>query len=396
MGPLIDPPTSWAPEWLYSDFFLSVIKVLGRGNVCFVGGAVRDSLLGIAVSDIDMATSHTPKVVLQLLGDASIKTIPTGLQHGTITAIGDHQTCEITTLRRDVATDGRHAEVEFTDDWQVDAERRDFTINALYATPGGKIFDPVGGFADLRHRRVKFIGEPEQRIREDALRIIRFYRFSARFAEHIDRAGQAACGKCVDMIDGLSVERIRDELLKILSRAEILPTLELMQQSGVLHQILGDDWQPVTIQNYRASEAQLNAPINSLVRLYQLVGNAQSASETAAKFKLSNKDRQFLINVESAVEQAAVESAADVRKSFYRFGKPATCAAHIILSSGVYSLVEELSEKWAVPEFPLRGRDLIALGAVAGPELGDALARLERCWIDSDFSLTKNQLTTLL
>ena len=392
---LIDPPSGWEPDWLRSDFFLSVINALGCDKVCFVGGAVRDSLLGLAVSDIDMATCHTPEVVQQLLLDASIKTVPTGLKHGTVTAMDGERACEITTLRRDVKTDGRHAEVKFTDDWQADAERRDFTVNALYATPDGMIFDPVGGLADLQQRRVRFIGSPEARIREDALRIVRFYRFSARFAEQIDRVGQEACCKCVDMIDGLSAERIRDEFLKILSQKEVLPTIELMQQSRVLRQIFGEDWQPATIQAYCASEARLNAPISPLVRLYQLSGAMLPASEMAAKFKLSNKDRRFLTNIESAVQQIDIETEAGIRKSFYQFGKPATAAAHIILSSSTYDLVEKLTKTWTIPEFPLRGRDLIAVGAEAGPELGDTLARLEQRWIDSDFSLTKSQLLVM-
>lgn len=396
MGPpnnqLIDPPAGWAPDWLHVNFFSAIIEALGADTVCFVGGAVRDGLLGLSVSDIDMATSHRPDAVRRLLADASIKTIPTGLKHGTVTAVQAGRSCEITTLRRDVDTDGRHADVEFTDDWQADAERRDFTINALYLTPEGKIFDPVGGLADLRQKKVRFIGDAAQRIREDALRILRFYRFSARFAEEIDQAGQAACTNCIDLIDGLSVERVRDELLKIFLATDIMSTITLMDKSRVLQRVFGDEWRPAPIEAYCANEARLNAPVNSLVRLFMLSGSQLSASETASKFKLSGDDRRFLEAIEKVCRQQPVETAADIRRSFYMFGKPATTTAQVIQGSAAYGLVEQMSRDWVVPTFPLKGRDLIALGTEAGPKLGDALADLEQKWIASDFSLTKDQL----
>ena len=392
---LIDPPSGWKPNWLTSDLSLAIIEALGRDKVCFVGGAVRDSLRGLPVSDLDMATSHTPDVMQRRLNEASIKTIPTGLKHGTVTAVRDGLSCEITTLRRDLETDGRHAAVEFTDDWQDDAERRDFTINALYVTPDGRIFDPVGGMADLRKQKVRFIGDAEQRIREDALRILRFYRFSARFAEHIDEAGQAACKKCIEMIDGLSIERIRDEFLKIFALSDIMPTITLMQKSRVLHRIFGSDWRPGSIEAYCANEARLNAPINPLVRLYLLPGDQLSAVETATKFKLSNNDREFFRSVEAASRQTSFDTEQDIRRSFYEFGKPATSAAHIILGGANYALVERLAREWTLPVFPVKGRDLIAQGATAGPKLGGMLAQLEKNWVDSDFSLTKSQLIAM-
>ncbi len=399
MGPptdqLIDPPLGWSPDWLYGDFFSAIIEALGVDTVCFVGGAVRDGLLDLPVADIDMATSHRPDVVQRLLGDASIKTIPTGLKHGTVTAVQAGRSCEITTLRRDVDTDGRHADVEFTDDWQADAERRDFTINALYLTSGGKIFDPVGGVVDLQKKKVRFIGDAEQRIREDALRILRFYRFSARFAEHIDQAGQTACINCIEMIDGLSVERVRDELLKIFSTTNIVPIVTQMEKGRVLHQVFGVDWESNTIEAYCANEARLNAPVNPLVRLYMLSSSLLSASETAAKFKLSNDERWLLEEIEKVVRHQPVEKEADIRRSFYLYGKSATTAAQVIRGDAAYGLVEQLSRDWAIPVFPVKGRDLIALGAQAGPELGDALASLEQKWIASDFSLTKDQLTAM-
>ena len=399
MGPqidqLIDPPAGWAPNWLREVFFSAIIEALGADTVCFVGGAVRDSLLGLPAADVDMATSHRPDAVQRLLGAASIKCIPTGLKHGTVTAVQAGQSCEITTLRRDVDTDGRHADVEFTDDWRADAERRDFTINALYLTPGGKIFDPVGGLADLKQKRLRFIGDAEQRIREDALRILRFYRFSARFAEGIDAVGQAACANCIEMIDGLSVERIRDEILKTFAQPDIMPIVKLMDESRVLHRVFGGDWLPKSIEDYCANEARLNAKINPLVRLYMLSGGQLSASETACKFKLSNDDLQLLEGIEKVGCQAPIETEADIRRCFYMFGKPATLAAQVIRGSAAHGLVEQLSSEWAVPVFPVKGRDLIALGDEPGTELGKRLSRLEKEWIASDFSLTKKQLLSI-
>ena len=392
---LIDPPAGWAPDWLKSDFYAAIIAVLGEDNVCVVGGAVRDSLLGLSVSDVDMATTLEPEDVQRLLAGAAIKTIPTGFKHGTVTAVRAGGSCEITTLRRDVATDGRYADVSFTDNWKADAERRDFTINALYVTPAGKIFDPVGGLADLKQKRVRFIGDAEQRIREDALRILRFYRFSARFAKQVDKTGQAACASCVEMIDGLSMERVRDELLKLFLTADVTSVVTLMEKSGVMRRLFGDEWQSDAIRSYFASESRSKAPVNTLVRLFILSGGLLTARETASKFKLSNDNRRYLEQIELATKDASFESEAGIRRSFYMFGKAATAAACVIRDGSHYGLVKRLSEDWTVPDFPLKGRDLMAQGAEAGPALGGALAELELKWIASDFSLTKNQLLDL-
>lgn len=400
MGPpvdqLTDPPIGWAPEWLTADFSIKIINALGPETVCFVGGAVRDSLLGLPVADIDLATSHTPEMVLDLLGKASIKAIPTGLEHGTITAVQGNQSCEITTLRRDVATDGRHADVEFTEDWYADAARRDFTINALYATPDGRLYYPVGGLSDLKERKVRFIGDAEQRIKEDALRILRFYRFSARFADSIDDAGQAACVKFVDLIDGLSVERIRDEMLKIFALANIMPTIRLMQESRVMHRIFGDEWQTASIEAYCFNEASLGAAINPMARLFMLAYGLLSAKQVAAKFKLSNQERRYLINIELAMQQTKYETSADIRRSLYLFGTPATLAASVMQGAMNYERTEKLSREWSVPIFPVKGRDLMAMGLEAGPAMGQALGRLEENWIGSDFCLSKSQLLEML
>ena len=400
MGPstdrLIASPKGWQPDWLTSEFSLALIDALGSDNMCFVGGAVRDSLLGISATDVDIATPHTPEAVQRLLGKASIKTIPTGLQHGTITAVYGGATCEITTLRRDVATDGRRAVVEFTDSWQADALRRDFTINALYVTSNGMIYDPVKGLDDLRDKVVRFIGDAEKRIEEDALRILRFYRFTGLFASQIDENGHVACRKCREMLDGLSVERTRDELLKILRLTNLASSITHMKEAGILNRIYGDGWLSAPIEVYCINETRLKAPIDPLVRLYVLSSDLLSAVEIAEKFKLSNLDRRFLLTLERACQHSHLETEKDIRRSLYIYGKPATLAAAIVRSNTIYDTVSQVSHDWPIPEFPLKGRDLIALGATAGPELGETLTRLEENWIESDFSLTKDQLLATL
>lgn len=393
---LIAPPSGWTPEWLTSKFSTKIIRALGPETVCFVGGAVRDSLLGLIATDIDVATSHPPERVLDLLARASIKAIPTGLEHGTITAVQGDQSYEITTLRRDVATYGRHADVEYTEDWRADAERRDFTINALYAAPKGQIFDPVGGLSDLTARKVRFIGDAEKRINEDALRILRFYRFSARYADNIDEAGQAACIKFTDLIDGLSVERIRDELLKIFILPDILPTIDLMQQSRVMHRIFDDKWQPASFRTYCSNETTLAATINPLVRLYMVSCGSLSAKQVAEKFKLSKQERRILINVELAIQKAANQNSCDIRRSLYLYGGDATMAASVLCNTESYKCAQKLSREWSVPVFPVKGQDLMDMGIKAGPAMGEMLGRLEGSWLDSDFSLSKSQLLEMI
>lgn len=393
---LTDPPTDWAPEWLTSEFSRKIIHALGSETACFVGGAVRDSLLGLPVADVDLATSHTPERVMKLLCNATIKAIPTGLDHGTITAVLGNQSCEITTLRRDLATDGRHADVEFTEDWHADAARRDFTINALYATPDGQIFDPVDGLSDLKARKVRFIGDAEERIREDALRILRFYRFSARFADSIDEAGQAACVKFVDMIDGLSVERIRDELLKIFALQDIIPTIRLMQESRAMHRIFGHGWQPASVEAYCSNETSLSATINPMVRLYMLTYGLLSAKQLAVKLKLSNQERRFLVTVELAMQQGMFEKNEDIRRSLYLYGGAATMAVSVMHGADDFERAQKLSREWTVPKFPVKGRDLMAMGLEAGPAMGEMLDRLEESWVSSDFSIFKSQLLEMV
>jgi poly(A) polymerase len=209
------------------------------GKARFVGGVVRDTLLGLDVSDIDLATTHSPALVMERLQAAGIKAVPTGIAHGTVTAVLASGPVEVTTLRRDVATDGRHAVVAFSSDWEEDAARRDFTINALYAEPGsGAVHDYYGGLADLAARRVRFIGDPYRRIAEDHLRILRFFRFHARFGEEVDMAALDACTARANDLMALSRERIASELLKLLVTAAAVPVMNLMVERGILRVVL--------------------------------------------------------------------------------------------------------------------------------------------------------------
>lgn len=299
---LLEPPAGWSPAWLTSEVSQKIITALGKENVRFVGGAVRDSLLGQTASDIDMATTHSPEKVCELLRGQGIKALETGMQHGTVTAVWKRHSCEITTLRRDVETDGRHATVAFTDDWREDAKRRDFTINSLYATADGEIFDPFGGLEDLSNNRVRFIGDAETRIREDALRIYRFFRFSARFNAQLDEEGVAACRARAADVSGLSRERVRDELLKLLSASGALQYVAALNDIGGLP----------AIEHAAASIEQLNHHINQELQTGRQTGAvtrlsslycAVSPKALARYFRLSRKQEKFVGDVRDASKQ---------------------------------------------------------------------------------------------
>src|SRR3569623_722976 len=230
MGGLILPPAAWRDR----PGLARLIEALGPGTARIVGGAVRETLLGIETSDIDLATTHSPDEVIDRLEAAHIKAVPTGIKHGTITAVASDEVYEVTTLRRDLDTDGRHATVAFTDDWQEDAARRDFTINALYADPdSGELIDYFNGIADLDTRRVRFIGDPLVRIAEDHLRILRFFRFLARFGDTPDPAGLTACTDRANDLMALSRERIANELLRLLVAPRAPEVVELMLERGI-------------------------------------------------------------------------------------------------------------------------------------------------------------------
>lgn len=376
--------------WLHSDLVLKVVEALGRENIRFVGGAVRDTLHGLPVDDIDAATLHKPDQTITLLKQADIKVIPTGLQHGTVTAVHGDKHIEVTTLRVDVETDGRHAEVAFTKDWLEDAKRRDFTFNALYLTSQGELFDPFDGEADLNAGRVRFIGDPAERIQEDALRVLRLFRFQALYGKtSIEQSAMDACRHLSPMLKALSVERVRGELAKLLKAKEPLPALEAMAKAEVFGGLGIEQVSLSALEKLVANENTLKAEIDPLARLSRLFAKNFDAGQLSRWLKLSNKQRGFLKSLEQALVSEALTNEAEMRKYIYKHGRAVSLAAATCLGTEV---LYSYSSKWDVPAFPLQGRDLMAQGMLAGPTVGEALNRLENEWIASDFTLSKSQL----
>jgi poly(A) polymerase len=348
----------------------------GDGQARYVGGAVRDTLLGVPVADIDIATSHAPDEVVARLADARIKAIPTGLAHGTITAIVEGAPVEVTTLRRDVTTDGRHAVIAYTDDWREDAARRDFTMNALYADPAtGEVFDYFDGLADLEARRVRFIGDPMQRIAEDHLRILRFFRFHARFGERIDVAGLDACTARANDLMALSRERIASEVLKLLVAAGAVPVVRLMVERGIFRAVLPeiDEAGANRLTGLAAREQAAGIVPDPIRRLAAVIPPADAES-VGNRLKLSNADRKRLI---AATAGPGTEGP---RALAYRAG-PASAADRLLLSGEDLAPIRD----WTPPALPINGGALVARGLRKGPDVAAMLRRIETQWIAEGF-----------
>lgn len=352
----------------------------GAGTTRLVGGAVRDALLGVPVKDFDLATQLAPDEVIRRLQAAGLKAVPTGLAHGTVTAVASGASAEVTTLRRDVATDGRHAVVAFTDDWRSDASRRDFTVNALYATlPGGEISDFFGGEADLAARRVRFIGAPLARIAEDHLRILRFFRFSARFAAALDAEGLAACVARANDLMALSRERIASELTGILMVPNPVATLALMLEHGILAGVLPEiaPERLAILAQVIAGEAATATPADWRRRLAALLPvDPQMAETIAARLRLSNADRARLA---LAVVPYAGEP---VLPLAWKIG--AETAIDRLLIAGDHAETAIIAG-WQRPRLPASGRDLIERGVAPGPKVAAGLAMFERAWVAAGF-----------
>ncbi len=361
-----------------------------------VGGAVRDALLGLPVSDFDLATRLTPAAVVARLEAAGVKAVPTGIAHGTVTAISHGQSFEITTLRRDVATDGRHAVVEFSDDWRDDARRRDLTINALYANPLTlEVSDFHDGLADLRDGRVRFIGEPLQRIAEDHLRILRFFRFQARFGSGApDAAGLAACTARANDLMALSRERVRGELLRLLAVRDPVPTIAVMLQHRILAPVLPEITSSDGLARLVAVEAALAARATApnpwldreaiaLRRLAALLpSDPHLLDAVATRLRLSNLERARLV-------ATAASASAPLLAQAYRDGV-ATAADRLLLAArappdaALLAALDQL-RRWQRPALPLSGKDIIARGTAPGPEVSRRLASFEAAWIGAGF-----------
>ena len=358
-----------------------------HGNARMVGGAVRDVVVGRKVGDIDIASTMPPDRVTEILNAAGIKTVPTGITHGTITAVIDRTGYEITTLRRDVETDGRHAKVEFTENWQEDAARRDFTMNALYVDSDGNLTDYFNGVEDAKAGRVRFIGDARARIKEDVLRILRFFRFYAHFGKgDVDAENLAACRELANLIPGLSVERIAHELIKLLAAENPLPALRLMKDSGVINYFLPEAIDFSRLQALLETENKLGARQEALVRLAALLPEDENAAQVVAKrLKLSNRDAAMLGTL--AIIPAMLRgnmSPANVRLRIYRYGAD-NCRAAAFLVGGRISEALTFIASWKLPVFPIKGEDVVRLGISAGPKVGEILRIVEDWWIKGDF-----------
>jgi|WetSurMetagenome_2_1015567.scaffolds.fasta_scaffold68925_2 poly(A) polymerase len=359
----------------------------------FVGGAVRNTLLGKPVTEVDVAAPYEPPQVSALLAAAGIKTVPTGIEHGTVTAVVDGTPFEVTSLRRDVATDGRRAVVAFTTDWAEDAQRRDFTMNALYAAPDGELYDFVDGLADLHAGKVRFVGDPVTRIREDYLRILRLFRFQAWYgAGEIDAAALAAAQQEKTGLAKLSGERIAKEMLKLLEAQDPLPCLIAMRDTSILSQVLPGVANLMRLGSLaKIGRSEGFAP-DGLLRLATLL-TAEGAATVAARWKLSTAQRIRLEDICSAKEKLVPTLSPSERdRLLYRLGVPRfkdrlflvwaghpRCAAH-------WQDFLATAETWQKPHFPFSGGDVMEAGVPRGPLVGQVLAELEAWWIENGFS----------
>jgi poly(A) polymerase len=350
-----------------------------QGTARFVGGAVRDLLLGVPHDDLDIATTLPPAQVIALLEKKGIKAVPTGIEHGTITAVSSGTVFEVTTLRADVSTDGRRATVAFTEDWRQDAARRDFTINALYADPyTGELFDYFGGLEDLKSRTVRFIGEPLQRIAEDHLRILRYFRFHAGYGhgEPDARALEACIARANDLM-ALSRERIADELLKLLALPDPTPTVRLMHENGLFAPVLPEIDRVDRLKALVDAEREAAIEPDPLRRLAALLpANPQLAEKIASRLKLSNKARKRLACA------ADPSLGLNPRSLAYRIG--AQGAADRLLLAGREADASSIVG-WSPPRLPIRGGDLIARGVEEGPEVARKLRQIEDDWEAAGF-----------
>ncbi len=401
-----------AAQWTTRADLAALLAALGPGQARYVGGAVRDTLLGIAVKDIDLATPLEPREVMRRLKAHAIQVVPTGIDHGTVTALLAGGPVEITTLRHDVSTDGRRATVAFAQDWQDDAARRDFTINALYADPVTlEIFDYFGGMEDIAARRVRFIGDARERIREDHLRILRYFRFQARFgSQPADLEAENSCSDLAATLKGLSRERVGMEMINLLGLADPAPTVARMDQLGVLAQVLPEA-DVAALAALVAEEVRQTVEPDAVRRLAALLPpDPTLAEQVAARFRLSGAQKKRLAlaagrnpikpsplqgrglgeGARTATADAAVplsptlspggEREQDPRALAYRLGRTAALDRLLLTGQSIAPL-----DGWEIPTFPLKGGQIVARGVKAGPEVARVLKAVETRWVSEKF-----------
>ncbi len=385
-------------SWLTAPATQAVFEALkAQGHLArAVGGAPRNTLAGLPVADIDIATTATPQETIVAADLSGLKSVPTGLAHGTITIIVDGKPFEVTTLREDVSTDGRHATVAFTDDWVRDAKRRDFTINALYVDPDGTVFDPVGGLLDLSCGQVRFIGDAGERIGEDYLRILRFFRFTSTFAAGApDDVALEACKAARGGLDKLSGERVRSELLRLLVTRRAAEMVELMSDAGLFEVLLGLPVRTDHVRHLVRVEDDQSLSPDAVRRLAALaVRGGDDVNTLVERLRLTNVEQRRLDAIgrgQALPSRSARE--AEMKARLYQIGIEAYQDTELLgwARSGDDSNIDwrfqrlELPEQWDIPQLPVSGGDVVALGVPAGPRVGEILSRFETWWIGADF-----------
>lgn len=393
--------------WLADPAGLAVMDALlaaAPGGARYVGGCIRNALIGKPVSDTDIATVLEPDATIAALEAAGIRAVPTGIDHGTITAVRDGRGFEITTLRKDVATDGRRAKVVFSTDWAEDAARRDFRLNAIYADRDGELFDPADGIADARAGLVRFIGDPEERIAEDYLRVLRFYRFHAWYARTpLDAAGHAACTRLRAGLRQLSAERIWMELKKLLSAPDPVAVIKAMHEGNVLNEVLPERIDLKVFLSIHSLQVQESRPADPLVKVAALLagGDAMRVDALCGTMKVSNAEKARLT---AASLRAGVHPGMDrkaLRAALYAQGRQAVEDQLMLAAARGEGRRDELSRdldavsRWQRPAFPLKAADLLAMGYERGPELGRAMKALEARWTEADFALAREDLLAM-
>lgn len=411
--------TSVAGEsWFSAPSLRRVFDLLNveGGEVRVVGGAVRNSLMGVPAGDVDMATTWHPDEVVARAKAAGIKVVPTGIDHGTVTLVIDGTPYEVTTLRRDVATDGRRAEVAFGTDWKMDAERRDFTINALYADYQGEVVDDVGGLADIESRTLRFIGNAAERVAEDYLRILRFFRFFAHYGNgRPDADGLRACAQARSKLSTLSAERVWAETKKLLSAEDPGRALLWMRQAGVLTEILpeSEKWGIDAIPELVAAERAFSWAPDPLLRLAAIVPPDEERLEAmATRLRLSKAEAGYFARWASAPAIPATTVDAALDRLLYRHGAEGISARlrlalasarrksendpTLLTETAAFQRLLKRAETWKRPSFPLTGADVLKAGIPAGPRVGEILSELETLWVERNFSVDRANLVARL
>ena len=378
------------PYWI-TPTVVRLMSILKDGGVDarFVGGCIRNSILREPINDVDIAVNKSPEDVMKILGNSEITVIPTGIQHGTITAIIDSESFELTTLRRDVETDGRHAEVKFTDSWREDAERRDFTVNALYMDMDGCVYDYFTGIEDCMNRKIQFIGNAADRISEDYLRILRFFRFTARYSKSIDGASLTACSNAKDKLSSLSAERIYKELSGIASASSPQKVIRYLVNYGFL-----EYWLPECV---RDSYMPFNGNSDPFRKFAGIVDTGADSDIISNRLKLTNEQRRRLKFILEHRNTGLWDNKS-WSKMIYKNGKDLFMDfiyCYEYSSVDLVARAETFATAMDIPVMPINGNDLITLGVQPGPNMGKLLKKLANIWVASDFMKNRDQMMVI-